>query len=81
MSVSESRVAKVIWRALGRHIEADHKLEVRRIDESEDLEIHCSWCGVPVMAGSPQIVRYIEVALKESGFQIVYMAWPVIEAV
>jgi len=30
MSGKKDRVAKVIWRSLGRHIQAGHALEVRR---------------------------------------------------
>jgi hypothetical protein len=38
MSAYENRGAKVIWRALRGHVEADHKLEVRGMPDSEDLE-------------------------------------------
>jgi hypothetical protein len=50
MSVSEKRLAKVIWRALERHIKAGHILEVRRMPESDELEIDCCWCDGTVMA-------------------------------
>jgi hypothetical protein len=59
MSAYEDRVAKVIWRALHRHVHDDHKLEVRRLPESANLEIYCCWCGNTVMAGSRQFVQYI----------------------
>jgi hypothetical protein len=77
----ENRVAKVIWRALSRHVEADHKLEVRRIVDGGDLEIYCCWCGNTVMAGSPQFVRHVANELKESGANIINAAPSVVEAV
>ena len=80
MSESENRVARVVWRALGRHIQADHKLEVRRLPEGEDLEISCCWCGGTVLAGSPGLVRQVVAKLKESGAKLVDVARSVGEA-
>ena len=71
MGVFENRVAKVIWRALSRHVKANHQLQVRRMPESEDLEIHCCWCGNTVMAGSPQVVQRILDDLKDAGARVV----------
>ena len=81
MSGKKDRVEKVIWRSLGRHIEADHKLEVRRLPESSDLEIHCCWCGNTVLAGSQQLVLYIVEAVKKSGAKITSVARTAVEAV
>jgi len=80
MSVSEKRVAKVIWRALERHIKAGHVLEVRRMPEDDELEINCCWCDSPVMAGSPVIVGDVVASLKESGVKINDLSRPVIDA-
>lgn len=49
----------MIWRALDRHVNAGHKLEVRRLPDGEDLEIHCCWCGGTVMAGSLGFMRQV----------------------
>lgn len=80
MSGKKDRVARVIWRSVGRHVEADHKLEVRRLPDSSDLEIHCCWCGNTVLVGSHHLVLYIVEALKESGAKITNVARSVIEA-
>jgi hypothetical protein len=74
MRGSDNRVEKVIWRALGRHVAADHKLEVRRLPDGEDLEIHCCWCGGTVLAGSPGVVREIVLGLSDSGAKILDVA-------
>ena len=81
MGTYENRVSKVIWRALSRHVEVDHKLEVRRIIDGSDLEIYCCWCGNTVMAGSPQFVRHVSNELKGSGANIINVAPSVVEAV
>jgi len=70
MSASEKRVAKVIWRALGRHVKAGHKLEVRRMLDNEEMEISCSWCGGTVLAGSAGFVREIVERLNDSGIPV-----------
>lgn len=70
MSASEKRAAKVIWRALGRHVKAGHKLEVRRMLDNEDMEISCSWCGGTVLAGSPAFVREIVERLSDAGIPV-----------
>jgi hypothetical protein len=80
MDTYGNRVAKVIWRALSRHVEADHKLEVRRLPDGGDLEIHCCWCGNTVMAGSPQFVGHIVNELKGAGANIINAARSVVEA-
>ena len=80
MSGKKDRVARVIWRSLGRHVEADHKLEVRRLPDGSDLEIHCCWCGNTVLAGSHQLVLHIVEALKKCGAKITNVARSVIEA-
>jgi len=80
MSVSEKRVEKVIWRALDRHVNAGHKLEVRRLPDGEDLEIHCCWCGGTVIAGSSGFVRQVVAKLKESGAKVVDVARSINEA-
>lgn len=77
MDCKRDRVERVIWRSLGRHVEAGHKLEVRRMPEGGDLEIHCCWCGNTVLAGSQNLVLYIVEALKESGAKITSVAQPV----
>jgi hypothetical protein len=81
MGSTEDRVVKVIWRALNRHVKADHKLEVRRIIDGGDLEIYCCWCGNTVIAGSPQFVRFIANEVKESGANIINAASSLVEAV
>jgi len=80
MSRSEDRLEKVIWRALSRHVQADHKLEVRRMPDSEELEIHCCWCGGTVLAGSPGFMRQVVAKLKESGAKVVDVARSISEA-
>jgi len=77
----EDRVAKVIWRAWHRHVHDDHRLEVRRLPESGDLEIHCSWCGGTVLAGAPGVVRKVVAKLKDSGAKVVDVARSISEAV
>jgi len=74
MSESEDRVARVVWRALGRHVETNHNFEVRRMPDGDDLEIHCCWCGGTVLAGSPGLVRQIVAKLKDSGAKVVDVA-------
>jgi hypothetical protein len=63
---------KYIWRALKRHVEKGHTLRVHLIDEfSNDLQIDCVFCGIPLMAGSPVLVKSLEQQLKEVGVKIV----------
>ncbi len=81
MGTYEDRVSKVIWRALKRHVEADHGLEVRRLPANTDFEIHCCWCGNTVLAGSQRLVLYIVEVLKGSGAKITSVARAVVEAV
>ncbi len=57
MSKSENRVVRLVWRALSRHVDAKHKLEVRRMRGGEGLESYCCWYGGTVLAGSPGLVR------------------------
>ena len=68
MGTCEDRVTKVIWRSLRGHVEAGHKLEVRRT--GVDQEIHCCWCGNTVLGGSPRFVQLIVKELKKSGAKI-----------
>jgi hypothetical protein len=81
MSGKKDRVAKVIWRSLSRHVEADHTLEVRRLPDGSDLEIHCCWCGNTVLAGSQNLVLLIVEGLKQSGAKITNVARRMVEAV
>jgi hypothetical protein len=80
MSESENRVTRVVWRAFGRHIEANHKLEVRRMPGGDDLEIYCCWCGGTVLAGSLGLVRQIVAKLRESGARVTDVARSISEA-
>lgn len=81
MSGKKDRVARVIWRSLERHIQAGHALEVRRLPDGSDLEIHCSWCGNTVLVGTQRLVLYIVEALKQSGAKITNVARSMVEAV
>ena len=74
MSKSANRTERVIWRALSRHVKADHRLEVRRLPDGVDLEIYCCWCGGTVLAGSPGVVREMVVGLNDSGAKILDVA-------
>jgi hypothetical protein len=74
------RIEKIIWRALGRHVEAEHKLEVRRMPDSDDLEIYCCWCGGTVLAGSRGLVREVVAKLKQSGAKLIDVARSISEA-
>ena len=80
MSDSEDRIEKVIWRALSRHVKADHKFEVRRLPDGEDLEVHCCWCGNTVVAGSAGFMRKVISKLKESGAKVLDVARSISEA-
>ena len=80
MGSSENPVTRIVWRALGRHVKAGHKLEVRRFPEGNDLEIHCCWCGGTVIAGSAGLMRQVVAKLKESGAKVVDIARRVSDA-
>ena len=80
MPGGHNRVGQVIWRSLGRHVEAEHNLEVRRLPEGSDLEIHCCWCGNTVLVGSKNFVQEIVKALEESGAKIANVSRSVVEA-
>jgi hypothetical protein len=64
----------VIWRALTRHVKADHRLEVWRLPDGVDFDIYCCWCGGTVLAGSPGVVREIVGGLSDSGAKILDVA-------
>ena len=66
----EKSAVKAVWRVLKCHVKGGHRLEVRRLPESDDLEIHCLWCGRPVMLGSLEVVGLVARNLQVRGAKI-----------
>lgn len=66
------KAEKQIWRALRRHVEKNHTLRVRLVDEVDtDLQLECVFCGLPLMAGAPQIVNTLGEQLLSAGVKVV----------
>ena len=60
--------ARTVWRALKSHVLENHRLRVQRCSaRSNELEIRCLFCDVPVLAGSPGIVNEIADSVAQSG--------------
>lgn len=65
------KVNRVLARTLKRHRSVDHKLRVQRVNFlTDDLELYCVFCGVPLCAGSPGVINEIADSLVESGVSI-----------
>jgi hypothetical protein len=61
-----------IWKALRRHVEKNHTLRVHLVgDRSNDFQLDCVFCGLPVIAGSPALVNHVCEVLVERGVKVV----------
>ena len=65
------KVNRLLARALKRHGAEDHKLRIQRVSfKSDDLEVYCVFCGVPLCAGSPGVINEVAESLVGRGVSV-----------